>query len=94
MKLTREEVRQVAVLARLALNEEEFNELYGKFNEVLEFVETINNIDTENVEPTYYLMPVQNVWRSDEAHQPLAPEDVFLDAPERDGSFFKVPRIL
>jgi aspartyl/glutamyl-tRNA(Asn/Gln) amidotransferase C subunit len=65
-----------------------------EFNEVLEFVETINNIDTENVEPTYYLLPLQNVWRSDEAHQPLAPEDVFRDTPERDGSYFKVPRIL
>jgi aspartyl-tRNA(Asn)/glutamyl-tRNA(Gln) amidotransferase subunit C len=94
MKLAREEVRQVAVLAHLALDEDEFDELYDEFNEVLEFVETINNIDTENVEPTYYLLPLQNVWRSDEAHQPLAPEDVFRDTPERDDSYFKVPRIL
>ncbi|MEG3068775.1 MAG: Asp-tRNA(Asn)/Glu-tRNA(Gln) amidotransferase subunit GatC [Syntrophaceticus schinkii] len=94
MKLAREEVRQVAVLAHLALDEDEFDELCDEFNEVLEFVETINNIDTENVEPTYYLLPLQNVWRSDEAHQPLALEDVFRDTPERDGSYFKVPRIL
>ncbi|MGB4503647.1 MAG: Asp-tRNA(Asn)/Glu-tRNA(Gln) amidotransferase subunit GatC [Syntrophaceticus sp.] len=94
MKLTREEVRQVAVIARLALDEDEFDELYDEFNEVLEFVETINNIDTENVEPTFYLLPLQNVWRPDEPHQPLAIDDVLLNAPDHDGSFFRVPRIL
>lgn len=94
MKLTQEEVRQVAVLARLALDEDEFGELYDQFNDLLEFVETINNIDTENVEPTYYVLQLQNVWRSDEAHQPLAPDDVFPDTQDCDGSFFKVPRIL
>ncbi len=94
MRLTREEMSQVATLAHLAISEDEFEALYDGFNEMLGLVETVRQVDTEGVEPTFYLLPLQNVWRDDEAHQPLTEEDVFNNTAEHEGPYFKVPRIL
>ncbi len=94
MKLTREEIEQVAELAHIALGEDEIIELHNQFNDFIQFVETINDINTDDVEPTYYLLPLKNVWRPDQHHQPLAPDEVFHNTHEHDGGFFKVPRIL
>ncbi|HHW28858.1 MAG TPA: Asp-tRNA(Asn)/Glu-tRNA(Gln) amidotransferase subunit GatC [Syntrophomonadaceae bacterium] len=95
MALSRKDMEELAVLAQIAFDEEELTDLQGQLNNLLQYVETINEIDTENVEPTFYLLPLQNVWRQDEdGHQPLAPEEVFQNAPEHERGFFKVPRIL
>lgn len=95
MILTREDLKQIAVLAQIALDEAENDKLHSQLNDLLYFVDSIDNIDTEKVEPTFYLLPLQNVWRLDEdGHRPLAPDDVFQNAPEHERGFFKVPRIL
>ena len=95
MALSRKDMEELAVLAQIAFDEEELTDLQGQLNNLLQYVETINEIDTENVEPTFYLLPLQNVWRQDEdGHQRLAPEEVFQNAPEHERGFFKVPRIL
>lgn len=94
MKLSREEVEHVALLARLALNEEEKERFRIQLSSILEYAESINQLDTENVEPTYHVLPIQNVLRPDETRPTLSREDVFRNAPEREGNYFRVPRIL
>ncbi|MFY9139855.1 MAG: Asp-tRNA(Asn)/Glu-tRNA(Gln) amidotransferase subunit GatC [Thermacetogeniaceae bacterium] len=95
MVLSRKDMEELAVLAQIALDEEELADLQSQLNNLLRYVETINEIDTENVEPTFYLLPLQNVWRQDEdGRQPLAAEEVFQNALEQERGFFKVPRIL
>ncbi|HBI27123.1 MAG: Asp-tRNA(Asn)/Glu-tRNA(Gln) amidotransferase subunit GatC [Syntrophaceticus sp.] len=95
MVLTREDLKQVAMLAQIELDEAESNELHSQLNDLLQYVGSIDSIDTENVEPTFYLLPLKNVWRLDEDSQPpLAPDYVFQNAPGHERGFFKVPRIL
>ncbi len=94
MKLSRKEVEHVAMLARLSLRDDEIEEVGAQLSSILEFVEKINRIDTEGVEPTYHVLPIKNVWRQDEQRPPLVQEDTFSNAPQREGSYFRVPRIL
>jgi aspartyl-tRNA(Asn)/glutamyl-tRNA(Gln) amidotransferase subunit C len=95
MIATRDDVEKAAAQAQLELSEEEIIELRRQIDDLLEHVQALDDIDTENVQPAFYLLPLQNVWRLDEdGRRPLAPEEVFRNAPEHERGFFKVPRIL
>jgi len=92
--LTRQEVEHVALLARLALSEEE-KELYTRqLRDILEYAARLNELDTTDVPPTSHVLPLSNVFREDEVGEHLSPEEVLANAPEREGGFFKVPRIV
>lgn len=94
MKLTKEELNQLAFLARLELSEEELVTLGGYLNRLLESFEKLRELDTENVEPTSHTVPVCNVFRDDEVKPSLSREEVLANAPaEKDGTF-EVPRIV
>lgn len=94
MKLNMEEVEHVALLARLALSEEEKERFRAQLSSILDYADRINQLDTARVKPTYHVLPLQNVSRLDERGTTLAPDEVFQNAPDRDGSYFRVPRIL
>jgi len=94
MKLSREEVEHVALLARLDLKEEEKERFRAQLSSILEYAEMLNRLDTNNVDPTYHVLPLQNVSRPDEARESLLREEVLRNAPERVAGYFKVPRIL
>lgn len=94
MKLTREEVTRIAFLARLELSDQEADKLGGHLNRLLESIETLREVDTENVEPTSHTIPVYNVLRKDVSRPSLPPEDVLANAPESDDNTFVVPRIV
>lgn len=94
MSLTKSEVEHVARLARLALTEAEKEEFTGQLNEILGFVEKLNEVDTSGIEPTAHAIPIHNVFRADEAKPSMDPEKVLANAPDRTGDFFKVPKIL
>ncbi len=94
MKLSREEVEHVAMLARLALNDREKEEFRAQLSSILEYAEMISCLDTAHVEPTYHVLPLQNVSRPDEAREFLTWQEVLGNAPDRAGGYFKVPRIL
>ena len=92
--LTRQEVEHVALLARLALSEEE-KELYTRqLRDILEYAARLNELDTTDVPPTSHVLPLSNVFREDEVGEHLSPEEVLANAPEKEGQFFKVPRIV
>jgi aspartyl-tRNA(Asn)/glutamyl-tRNA(Gln) amidotransferase subunit C len=94
MKLDEKEVDHVALLARLALTAEEKDLFRDQLSSILDYVEVINRLDTKDVQPTYHVLPIENVTRPDEQHQPLPQQDVLHNAPDPEGSYFKVPRIL
>jgi aspartyl-tRNA(Asn)/glutamyl-tRNA(Gln) amidotransferase subunit C len=94
LKLTREEVAQIAFLARLRLSGDENEKLGEQLNRLLENFELLKELDTENVEPTSHTIPVTNVFRADVARPSLTPDQVLANAPARDDDTFEVPRIV
>ncbi|HCO92783.1 MAG TPA: Asp-tRNA(Asn)/Glu-tRNA(Gln) amidotransferase GatCAB subunit C [Phycisphaerales bacterium] len=88
------QVRKVAKLARLELTDAEVQEFTGQLSAILEYVEKMNELDTGNVEPLAHCLPISNVFRKDCVKESLGTEKTLANAPQRDGEFFKVPKIL
>lgn len=93
-KIDEAQVRKVAKLSRLELSEAEIEEFTGQLSAILDYVEKMNELDTENVEPLAHCLPISNVLREDHAKESLGAEKALANAPQRDGNFFKVPKIL
>ncbi|MDO8586431.1 MAG: Asp-tRNA(Asn)/Glu-tRNA(Gln) amidotransferase subunit GatC [Armatimonadota bacterium] len=94
MILSREDVSQVAFLARLELTDEEKDKLTGHINNLLQHFAKLQELDTDAVEPTSHVIPVENVFREDKARPSLPPQDVLANAPESQDDCFAVPRIV
>jgi len=88
------QVRTVARLARLDLTDEEVVSFSSELSAILEYIEKLNELDTESVEPLAHCLPIHNVFRDDTIGASLKLEDVLKNAPERFDEFFKVPKIL
>ena len=93
-KIDQQQVRKVAKLSRLELTESEVQEFNGQLGAILEYVEKMNELDTDNVEPLAHCLPVSNVFREDRVKESIGTEKALANAPDRDESFFKVPKIL
>ena len=93
-KIDQAQVRKVAKLSRLDLTEAEVEEFTGQLSAILDYVEKMNELDTTNVEPLAHCLPVSNVFREDSVKESLGTENTLANAPQRDGEFFKVPKIL
>ena len=93
-KIDQESVRKVAKLSRLELSEAEVEEFAGQLSAILDYMEKMNELDTTNVEPLAHCLPISNVFREDAAKESLGTEKTLANAPQRDGEFFKVPKIL
>lgn len=93
-KIDADQVRKVAKLARLALTDAEVEEFTGQLGAILGYVEKMNELDTTGVEPLAHCLPISNVFRADEVRESLGTEKTLANAPDRDGSFFRIPKIL
>jgi len=93
-KIDEIQVRKVAKLSRLDLTDSEIKEFTGQLEAILEYVDKMNQLDTEGVEPLAHCLPISNCLREDKAGDSLGAEKILANAPQRDGDFFKVPRIL
>jgi aspartyl-tRNA(Asn)/glutamyl-tRNA(Gln) amidotransferase subunit C len=93
-KITRAEVEQVARLARLELGEDEKAQLTAQLDAILDYMETLNTLDTGGVEPTTTVIPMVSVMRDDVVRPSLDREDALANAPDREGAYFRVPRII
>jgi aspartyl-tRNA(Asn)/glutamyl-tRNA(Gln) amidotransferase subunit C len=93
-KIDRLQVKKVAKLARLELTDPEIDEFTGQLAAILEYVQKISLLDTQNVEPLAHSLPVSNVFRQDAVKESLGTEKVLANAPQRDEMFFIVPKIL
>jgi aspartyl-tRNA(Asn)/glutamyl-tRNA(Gln) amidotransferase subunit C len=93
-KITRKEVEHVARLARLELSEDEKDIMTQQLDHILAYVDKLNELDTNQVEPTSHVIPMVNVMREDEPRASLSPDDALANAPDRAEGFFCVPRII
>ena len=91
MAITREEVLHVAKLARLELTGEEVERLTGELGAILEAVGKVAELDLSDVPPTSHPLELVNAWREDEPRDSLGLDEVFANAPQRDGDLFRVP---
>jgi aspartyl-tRNA(Asn)/glutamyl-tRNA(Gln) amidotransferase subunit C len=89
--ITREEVLHVARLARLELTDDEVERLTGELSAILEAVSKVSELDLADVPPTSHPLELVNAWAEDEPHESLPLDDVFANAPAREGDLFKVP---
>lgn len=94
MKITREEVEHVALLARLKFNEDEVERFTTQMNSILEYMGKLAELDTTHVEPTFHAVAQTNVFRQDMV-KPSIPQELSLsNAPDADHGFFRVPKII
>ncbi len=94
MKITRETVEYVAHLARLDLDAGEIDAYTRQIDSILEYMDSLNTLDTNGVEPTSHPVPVQCVMREDAVRDSFTAEDSVSNAPARIDTFFKVPPII
>lgn len=94
MRITREEVQRVAVLARLALTPEEEHSLVDHFDKILSHMDTLNRLETTHIEPTAHVVSVSSPLRDDRITNAPNPDALLANAPVREGDFFKVPKII
>ncbi|MER2038794.1 MAG: Asp-tRNA(Asn)/Glu-tRNA(Gln) amidotransferase subunit GatC [Solibacillus sp.] len=93
-KLSKEEVKHVAHLARLAITEEEAEKFADQLGKITDFAEQLNELDTTNVEPTSHVLPLVNVLREDVAKEGLPREKVMLNVKDQEAGQIKVPSIM
>ena len=93
MAISKEEVLHVARLARLALTDEEVERLTEELGAILDAVGIVAELDLADVPPTSHPLDLVNVWDEDEPRASLPLEDVFANAPDREGDHFRVPPV-
>lgn len=94
MILSRDVVAKVAKLARIRLTDAEEESLAAEIGNVLSYVEQLQKVDVEGVEPLAHCLPLNNAFRADEQRPSLSADDALANAPKRAGDFYSVPAIL
>ena len=93
-RISPEDVRHVARLARLALSDDELERMRAEMSAILDHMDKLRSLDTTGVEPTSHAVPLRNVMREDEPVPSSPLDDMLANAPDRDGDTFRVPRII
>ena len=94
MKIDRSEVKHVAGLARLKVTDEDITRLTGQLNSILTYMEKLNELDTTDIEPMAHALALRTAFRDDDVRPSLDPDQALENAPQRDGTFFVVPRVI
>jgi aspartyl-tRNA(Asn)/glutamyl-tRNA(Gln) amidotransferase subunit C len=94
MKITKDEVLYVAELARLNLDEAAIEKFAGQIGDILDYVDKLNEVDTEGVKPTSHAITLTNAFREDEQHAHLDRELVLANAPQKEDGNFIVPKVV
>ena len=94
MKIGVKDVEYVARLARLSLSDEEKGEFTTKLDDILTYMDKLNEVDTKGVEPTSHVIYIKNVLRDYKVRESLPPEPSLKYAPEAGKAFYKVPKII
>src|SRR5918992_4780141 len=93
MSLSIDQVRKVAKLARLELTDADLSVMAGQLNAILDYVDQLQQVNTDGVEPLAHPLPVQNVFRDDEPAPSLPVDEALANAPARLGDYFGVPAV-
>ncbi|HEX9829061.1 MAG TPA: Asp-tRNA(Asn)/Glu-tRNA(Gln) amidotransferase subunit GatC [Bacteroidota bacterium] len=94
MSVTIKDVERIAALARLEFSQEEKEKFTRQFNDILAYMEKLNQLDTSNVEPLSQVIELKNVFREDEVKPGLTQEQALQNAPAKNDKFFKVPKVI
>jgi aspartyl-tRNA(Asn)/glutamyl-tRNA(Gln) amidotransferase subunit C len=94
MSVTRKDVDHIATLARLEFSEAEKEHFTHQMNEILTYVEKLNELDTSNVEPLSHVIELNNVFREDVVQPSLPPATALQNAPSANDEHFKVPKVI
>lgn len=94
MKVTAEDVKYIAQLSRLTVPESEMEKFTEQFNQILNYADILQQIDTTGIEPTAHVLPVSNVLREDVVKGSVTHEEALLNAPAVHNDGFKVPRVI
>jgi aspartyl-tRNA(Asn)/glutamyl-tRNA(Gln) amidotransferase subunit C len=93
-RISKDQVKHVAHLARLAVTDEEAELLTEQLDKIIGFAEELNELDTDNVEPTTHVLELKNILREDEVRNSVSVEEAMKNAPAQKDGQFKVPNIL
>jgi aspartyl-tRNA(Asn)/glutamyl-tRNA(Gln) amidotransferase subunit C len=94
MAVTIKDVEHIAKLAKLEFTDAEKEKFTHQLNQILEYVEQMNKLDTSNVEPLSHVIELSNVFRADEVKQGVSTEEALKNAPSKTEEFFKVPKVI
>jgi aspartyl-tRNA(Asn)/glutamyl-tRNA(Gln) amidotransferase subunit C len=92
--ITKKDVDHVALLGRLELTGQERDMYTRQLNDILEHFQSLERLDTDNVQPTAHVLPLKNVFREDWVGRHISREEALANCPDREESFFKVPKIV
>ncbi len=93
-KITPDEVRRIAALANIGLEEAEIERMARELDQIVGFVEQLQGVDTDGVAPTDQVTGLVDVWREDEVRSEYTREELLANAPDQQDGFFKVKRVL
>ncbi len=88
--MRKEEVEHIALLARLYLSDEEKERLGSQLSKILDYFRVLEEVDTEDVPPTFHVLPITNVMRDDEPSPSFPEEEILMNAPSREGGLFRI----
>ncbi len=94
MAVTIDDVKHIAELSQLKFSEDELINFTREMNNILKYVEKLNEINTENIQPLTHTIEVVNVFRQDEIKQSISKQEAFKNAPDNTEDFFRVPKII
>lgn len=94
MSVSKKDVDYVADLAMLQLTDEESKSLAQDMNQILDYMTTLEEVDTSDVEPLEHVIDLEYRLRDDKAREPLSHEDALKNAPDADTDYFRVPRVI
>lgn len=94
MQITKKEIEHVAKLARINFSEEEKEKFTNEFSGIIEFVNKLNEINTDGIEPTAHVLPIQNVFREDIVQESMDRDKVLQNAPLKEAGCFSVPKVV
>ena len=94
MKVTKKDLETVAVLSRLRIPESEQEKYISQMDAILTYMDNLSQVNTDDVKPTTYALPMKNVFREDVVKPSLSREAALQNAPLKDNGYFKVPKVL
>lgn len=94
LKISTEEVQKVALLSRLSFEPAELEAMKDSMNSILNYMDELNQYDTEKVAPTVHAVEQYNVMREDVPHTSFTNEEALMNAPDKEDGYFKVPKII
>lgn len=94
MSVDKDTINKIAHLARLELSDSQQEEMVKHMNKIIDWMDVLNRVDTENVKPLTHMSVELNVLREDVVKETMTHEEALLNAPKKDSDYFRVPKVL